>query len=419
MVWVDQPVGTGLGSYAEGYPANITNEMIVGANFAGFWKNFIDTFNMTGYDVYLTGESYAGQYIPYIAQYMLEQNDTEYYNVKGIQINDPSIGDDAVLIYAPSVTHMNNYLPVFGLNDSFVESVNQRAESCGYFSFMEEALTFPPQGKFTAPNISAEGCSIWDDIITASIYVNPCFNFYHLTDYCPFLWDEMGFPSLGIGPNNYFNRSDVQQALHAKADYAVCGDNSLGLLDPGDESLPSSFTALPYVIERTNNVIVGNGLLDYLIIANGTLATLNNMTWNGAQGFSEAPSGKFFVPYNPSIGEVVLETTTQPIPAIPVGLVSGGGTLGTTHTERGLTWVTVDLAGHEIPQYVPSAAYRQLEFLLGRIDNLTTIDDHFTTQTGNYSGTSPPSPDYSDASNSSEVAGAYLPRRAAGSGSLW
>lgn len=26
----------------------------------GFWKNFIDTFDMTGSKVYLTGESYAG-----------------------------------------------------------------------------------------------------------------------------------------------------------------------------------------------------------------------------------------------------------------------------------------------------------------------------------------------------------------------
>lgn len=26
----------------------------------GFWKNFIDTFNMTGSKVYLAGESYAG-----------------------------------------------------------------------------------------------------------------------------------------------------------------------------------------------------------------------------------------------------------------------------------------------------------------------------------------------------------------------
>lgn len=47
----------------------------------------------------------------------------------------------------------------------------------------------------------------------------------------------------------------------------------------------------------------------------------------------------------------------------------------------------------EIPQYVPGAAYRQFEFLLGRIANLTVQGD-FTTQTGNYTGMVPPSPYY-------------------------
>lgn len=98
MVWVDQPIGTGFSPAASGAPANITNEEQVAMDFAGFWKNFMTLFNLTGADVYIAGESYAGQYIPYIADYMLEQNNTEYYNVKGIQINDPSIGNDTVLI---------------------------------------------------------------------------------------------------------------------------------------------------------------------------------------------------------------------------------------------------------------------------------------------------------------------------------
>lgn len=79
------------------------------------------------------------------------------------------------------MTHLNNYANVFALNETFMTSINQRAEECGYFAFMEEALTFPPAGKFTAPNDSASGCDVWDDIVTAAIYVNPCFNIYHLT----------------------------------------------------------------------------------------------------------------------------------------------------------------------------------------------------------------------------------------------
>jgi carboxypeptidase C (cathepsin A) len=63
---------------------------------------------MQGYKVYLTGESYAGQYIPYLADGMLNRNDTKHFNLKGIQINDPSINDDSVLIYGPLLPHHTN-----------------------------------------------------------------------------------------------------------------------------------------------------------------------------------------------------------------------------------------------------------------------------------------------------------------------
>jgi carboxypeptidase D len=60
MVYVDQPIGTGFSPSAPGAPAKITNEEQVAADFAGFWNK-------------------------------------EYYNVKGVQINDPSIGLSSVL----------------------------------------------------------------------------------------------------------------------------------------------------------------------------------------------------------------------------------------------------------------------------------------------------------------------------------
>jgi len=36
-----------------------------------------------------------------------------------------------------------------------------------------------------------------------------------------------------------------------------------------------------------------------------------------------------------------------------------------------------------VPQYAPTAAYRQLEFLLGRVPSLSTVSD-FTTQGGRW-----------------------------------
>jgi len=41
------------------------------------------------------------------------------------------------------------------------------------------------------------------------------------------------------------------------------------------------------------------------------------------------------------------------------------------------------LTAVQIPQYQPSAAYRQVEFMLGRIESLGERSD-FTTQSGDY-----------------------------------
>lgn len=59
VVYVDQPIGTGFSPYAPGATYNVTNETVVGEQFAGFWKNFINLFDMEGYKVYITGERYA------------------------------------------------------------------------------------------------------------------------------------------------------------------------------------------------------------------------------------------------------------------------------------------------------------------------------------------------------------------------
>ena len=55
IIYVEQPVGTGFTTGK----TTITNEKELAAQFMGFWKNFIDTFSMQGYKVYISGESYA------------------------------------------------------------------------------------------------------------------------------------------------------------------------------------------------------------------------------------------------------------------------------------------------------------------------------------------------------------------------
>jgi carboxypeptidase D len=216
------------------------------------------------------------------------------------------------------------------------------------------------------------GCDVFDDIFSAIFKINACFDIYQVGQLCPIPWDVLGIPFsafyLPVGFDQvYFNRTDVKEVIHAPldSDWVICSEQPVFVNDT-DLSLPSGLTGGPLqrVIEKTNNVIVGHGALDMVLILNGSLLILQNLTWNGAQGFSQPPVQPFYVPY---AADAV------------AGSIAGAGIFGGWVTERGLTFCSVDMSGHEIPEYQPSAAYRHVEFLLGRIANLSEVSG-FTTQ---------------------------------------
>jgi carboxypeptidase D len=364
-----RPVGTG---FSQGTPT-ATSEADVAAQFLGFWKNVVDTFALQDFTVYITGESYAGYYVSYIADAMFNANDKEYYNVSSIMIYDPSLSTDAVQEQIPAVPFADYWGPILGLNETFNADIHRRADICNYTSFLNDYLTFPPKGLLpTPPNVDGdvEGCDLWSDIYYAATEVNPCFDVYQVATTCPLLWDVMGFPGsfdyLPTGAEIYFNRSDVQAAVNAPIqDWAECTSIDV-FVDGTDTSLPSALSVLPSVIDRCERTVIGHGLLDYILIYNGTLLAIQNMTFGGSQGFSSPPEDDFIVP--------------NLYPELSLSSLAGSGILGKYHTEKKLTVVTIDLGGHTIPQYAPSAAYRQMEFLLGRIPSLGA-PGKFTTQT--------------------------------------
>lgn len=380
VVWVEQPVGTG---FSKGV-ANATSEIDVATQFRGFWKNFIDTFDLQNRKVYITGESYAGQYVPYIADGFLNQTGSDhkkYFDVNGIIVYDPSIGYDSITEQVPTLAFTRWNHNDFPFNDTFKAEIANMSARCGYDAFLEEGLTFPPKGPFKSqPGTDLKtgnplpGCDIFDTVLEAIFEINPCFDIYQVGQGCPLLWDVLGFPYsdfyLPEGfTQPYFNRTDVKKAIHAplNVNWEICAD---GVFKgkKGDQSPPSGINGGPLarVVERTNNVIVGHGALDMVLILNGTLLTLNNLTWNGAQGFTKKPTKPFYVPYH-------FDPTQSS--------VAGAGVLGSWQEDRGLTFVSVAFSGHMIPQNQPSAAYRHLEKLLGRIKSLSQVSA-FSTQPG-------------------------------------
>ena len=249
------------------------------------------------------------------------------------------------------------------LNSSFKDEIRTvHQEQYNYTSFFDTYFKFPTAGPMpTRPDI-AEGSSPFRNYVTeAATLINPCFNVYHITDTCPSPYDPLDtIDAANTGLGGYFNQTEVQRAMNApEVSYATCGPRSVFVNDSatggpgngGDLAAPASFDALPAVFDGVPLNLVLNGALDMLIPSVGTLFALQNVTWRGATGFSAEPTQTFVVPAS----------------AGNASLTGQAGEMGTWIHERGVVFVDVAGAGHELPEYNPSAAFRLLEVMLGRV----------------------------------------------------
>ncbi|EDU41695.1 Serine carboxypeptidase [Pyrenophora tritici-repentis] len=372
MLWVEQPVGVG---YAPGLPT-ITDEEGLAKQFLGFYKNFLDVFQLYNWKTYLTGESYAGMFVPYIAHAILSSEDKKHFNLGGISINNPVIGEDALQEQVPIMAYANHYNNILFYNDTFLQQQERLHKECGYTDYYNKYFKFPPpKGPFPAVrdpyDVTPDGkCDIQGHFFSASQITNPCFSVYHITEMCPFASSQLGPMDTGYEPQPgaqvYFDRADVKKALHVdpKTTWTMCsaegvfsdGNGSYGY----DQSYPPGVNGiLKSVIEATNNVLIGNGDLDMLIPTNGTLLAIQNMTWNGVQGFSKYPNRPLFIPgYNDQHAYSVAGNYLQ----------------GYWIKERGLLFYSARLAGHPLPGSTKSVGFRQLQVLLGHIKDFDSQD---------------------------------------------
>ncbi|KAF7190593.1 putative serine carboxypeptidase [Pseudocercospora fuligena] len=375
VLWIEQPVGMG---FTQGN-VSITDEDGLAKQFVGFYEQFIKTFDIQGYGLYLTGESYAGIYIPYIGAEVLARNCSDY-TLKGIIINDPLLSDVTTGLQIMKKDFWFSYQNLYGFNTTTLVNVTTRHLECQYDTYIKSYFTFPPPQKAfpILPNAFSdrpqiERCDIHSFMSQAAELLNPCFNIYHITETCPYVTSALGGD--GKDPKTaYFNRTDVQAALHVPENWAwtfcapeekpvfLNAENRTGMkfgLSADDQSAPVGQTdVLTRIIEATNNVIIGGGNIDADLAPNSTLLSLQNITWNGFQGFKEYPNQNSFY-----------------VPSLPYewnfDSLSISGIVGSWGHERGLTFFQVTRAGHMVPADAPGAYFRLVELMLGRIGSLS------------------------------------------------
>ncbi|AAW43002.1 carboxypeptidase D, putative [Cryptococcus deneoformans JEC21] len=377
MLWVEQPIGTG---FSIGTPKATTEEEIA-QDFIKWFKNFQDTFGIKNFKIYVTGESYAGRYVPYIGAAMLDAQDKTYYNLSGALMYDPTIGE-SVFVQEQITTYpfVEANANLFNFNKTTMAELKDLHEFCGYKEYIERYLTFPPTENqpplfFDYYDFDNITCAIFDIVNNMALRINPCFDIYEINLMCPLLWDVLGMPTqLSYAPGGiYFNRSDVKAAIHAPEhiDWTACATRAVfvggieqGPQGRGDLSLDPIQKVLPQVIEATNRVLISNGDYDMVIITNGTLLAIQNMTWNGYLGFQSPPSEDIFIDIVDTQWSSIFESNGFD------GYPGPQGVMGIQHYERGLMWAETFQSGHMQPQYQPRSSYRHLQWLLRHVDRL-------------------------------------------------
>ncbi|KZT35222.1 alpha/beta-hydrolase [Sistotremastrum suecicum HHB10207 ss-3] len=347
ILFVEQPIGTG---FSTGVP-DAKDERDVAVQLVGFFQQFLGVFEeLKGKNFYLTGESYAGTYIPYLADYIYENPGLLDLQLQGIWIADPSLSFDIIQEEIPAADFLHKFENVFALNQTALNQIDDKARQCNYTGYIEKYVTYPPKGplpypdgKFVSDGVIPDECDVWGDILDAALLINPAFNIYRIFDTWPILWDVLGIPGTFEEAQTlplYFDRQDVKEAIHAPTNtsWKVCAD--IDVFPHGDGSLPPALTVLPNVVEKNNRTVIIHGQADYVLIAEGTRIVLQNLTWHSKQGFQNAPKLDSFI-------------------------VDGMGAMGTVQLERGLTYIEVVLSGHMVPQFSPQAAFRTMEYLLG------------------------------------------------------
>jgi len=351
MLYVEHPIGTG---YSVGTPT-ATNQTDVSRDLFGFFNQWLQVFpEMGGKNFWLSGESYAGYYVPYLADYIYSHQSQLNLKLMGMYLVNPTLSWLVMHEQIPIVPMVKRYEHVFAFNQTFMATISRLHKDCGYADYLAKYEVYPPPpGPFPEPSVgsfmdgqpSNSSCDTFSMVFEAAKLANPAFNIYNILDIPPAYWDVLDAPQRWPGMQGdavYFNREDVKQALHVPTNgkWTEC---TRGVFPNGDQSAPPAVSILPRVIERNKRSVIASGQIDMVMLSQGARLVLQNLTWGNAQGFRKPINQDF--------------------------IVKGQGSTGRFATERGLTFVEIEKAGHMVPQYQPQGAFQILQYLLGQVSS--------------------------------------------------
>ncbi|TMW66292.1 hypothetical protein Poli38472_004057 [Pythium oligandrum] len=124
MLWLDQPTDVGF-SYTTTVDDNDDNENDVGENFYAFLQGFLDKHpELEGRPLFVTGESYAGHYVPAVAHKIWHESKKNSTSATRINLQGIAIGNgitNPLVQVAHTLDMVNNRYNITLLNETEYE----------------------------------------------------------------------------------------------------------------------------------------------------------------------------------------------------------------------------------------------------------------------------------------------------------
>ncbi|KAL0577452.1 Cell death protease [Marasmius crinis-equi] len=272
MVYIDQPAGTGFSYTSSNNYVHSLPEASM--QLLEFLRNFYRIFpEYERMDTYLAGESYAGQYIPYFADAILDSS----LNVplKGVAIGNGWI--DARRQY-PSYLEYSVKMGILEHDSEDYKAAKARTDECVESL---KAVEGEPVNDEMCEGLLLDVTKVRQRKVDGN---DMCINIYDVR------YDD-SWPACGMNwpPDikpitTYLDRREVVSALHADAhaeSWVECRGRIHSEMD-GTKS-NSSITLLPKILEKIP-VLIFAGDQDLICNYVGLEAMIQDLTWNGGTG---------------------------------------------------------------------------------------------------------------------------------------
>lgn len=172
------------------------------------------------------------------------------------------------------------------ITDEQLAAFKEKAAPYGLDTYYQDNLVYPPKGPLPFPaNWNSSVYDIYSDIVGTWNGAH-CSSVYDISTQCPYTIDPLGYPQAAVSPSydNFLNnQTGFLEAIHADKVFLECDDS--GFTSIGEPSPNES--VMPYVIEQSEHVVIGGGDNDILLLTMGSELVIQNMTWNGLQGFQK------------------------------------------------------------------------------------------------------------------------------------